>query len=81
MEKLKEWEVNAMNEETKKYNEVFEVRLAQGCKGDDLDAPDWEVWEVKGEHAEVACDNLTEAEAQNMADMWSKKRDEAEDES
>jgi hypothetical protein len=67
-----------MNEETKKYNEVFEVRLIQGRLGNDPDAPDWEVWEVKGENAELACDNLTEAEAKAMVSMWSRKRDEAE---
>ena len=67
-----------MSGEAKKYEELFEVRLAEGRKGDDPNAPDWEVWEVKGESEEIACDNLTEDEAQNMAAMWSRKRDEAE---
>ena len=40
--------------------------------------PDWEVLEVRGDSTEVSCDNLTEAEARQMADMWSRKRDEAE---
>jgi hypothetical protein len=71
-------EIKSMDGETKKYNEVFEVRLKQGCSGTDLDVPDWEVWEVKGEDAELACDNLTEAEAEAMMTMWSRKRDEAE---
>jgi hypothetical protein len=68
-----------MSEQVKKYNEVFEVRLAQGS-ADDPDAPNWEVWEIKEGSAEIACDNMTRAEAQSMADMWSRKRDEAETE-
>jgi len=67
-----------MEMDARKYTELFEVRLAEGRSGLDPNAPDWEVWEVKGDSAEVACDNLTEAEARNMADMWSRKRDEAE---
>ena len=70
-----------MDNQVKKYEEIFEVRLAEGRSGSDPQAPDWEVWEVKGETEEVACDNLTEIEANNMAAMWSRKRDEAEDES
>jgi hypothetical protein len=67
-----------MDEKTKKYNETFEVRPATGRAGQDPDAPDWAVWEVKGDEAEVACDNLTRTEAEGMAAMWSRKRDEAE---
>ena len=67
-----------MAEEAKKYTETFEVRLTQGRDGSDPEAPDWEVVEVKDGVAEVACDNMTEAEAKHMADMWSRKRDEAE---
>jgi hypothetical protein len=70
-----------MSNQTKKYEEIFEVRLAEGRSGSDTDAPDWEVWEIKGDSEEVACDNLTQAEAANMAAMWSRKRDEAESES
>ena len=75
---INEWDVKAMNEETKKYNEVFEVRLIEGRSGANPEAPDWEVWEVKGGNAELACDNLTEVEAKSMVSMWSRKRDEAE---
>jgi hypothetical protein len=64
--------------EEKKYTETFEVRLTQGCDGSDPEAPDWEVVEVKNGVAEVACDNMTQSEAKHMADMWSRKRDEAE---
>jgi len=64
--------------EEKKYTETFEVRLTQGRDGSDPEAPDWEVVEIKEGVADVACDNMTQAEAQHMADMWSRKRDEAE---
>jgi hypothetical protein len=67
-----------MDDKTKKYSETFEVRLTPGRTGLDPDSSDWEVWEVKGDEAEVACDNLTRAEADHMAAMWSRKRDEAE---
>jgi hypothetical protein len=64
--------------DNKKYSETFEVRLSEGRVGQDPDAPDWEVREVRGDEEEVACDNLTRAEAEAMAAMWSRKRDEAE---
>jgi len=64
--------------DNKKYSETFEVRLSAGRVGQDPFAPDWEVREVRGEEEEVACDNLTRAEAEAMAAMWSRKRDEAE---
>lgn len=67
--------------DNKKYSETFEVRLTEGRVGQDSDAPDWEVREVRGEEEEVACDHLTRAEAEAMAAMWSRKRDEAEAES
>ena len=67
-----------MAEEAKKYTETFEVRLTNGREGSDPEAPDWEVVEIKDGSAEVACDNMTQAEADHMADMWSRKRDEAE---
>jgi hypothetical protein len=70
-----------MSNQIKKYEEIFEVRLSEGRSGSDPDAPDWEVWEVKGDGEEIACDNLTKAEAAHMAEMWSRKRDEAENES
>ncbi|HEX8139285.1 MAG TPA: hypothetical protein VF544_17110 [Pyrinomonadaceae bacterium] len=64
--------------DNKKYSETFEVRLSEGRLGQDPEAPDWEVREVRREEEEVACDNLTRAEAEAMAAMWSRKRDEAE---
>lgn len=62
----------------KKFDETFEVRVTAGRAGTDPSAPDWEVLEVRGDASEIACDNLTEAEARQMAEMWSRKRDEAE---
>ena len=70
-----------MENSAKKYTETFEVRVTPGRAGTDTEASDWEVVEVKEGSAEVACDNLTWAEANQMADMWSRKRDEAEAES
>jgi hypothetical protein len=67
-----------VDEKTKKFEERYEARVTPGRSGQDTDAPDWEVIEVKGEQTEVACDNLTQAEAQKLAEMWSRKRDEAE---
>ena len=67
-----------MGDEARKYTETFEVRVTLGREGSDPEAPDWEVVEVKDGSADVACDNLTEAEARHMADMWSRKRVEAE---
>jgi hypothetical protein len=67
-----------MENGTKKYTETFEVRVTPGRAGTDREAPDWEVVEVKEGTSEVACDNLTFAEANQMAEMWTRKRDEAE---
>jgi len=67
-----------MDEKQKKYEEIFEARLTAGRSGTDPNDPDWEVVEIKGDTEEVACDNLTRDEAQHMAAMWSRKRDEAE---
>lgn len=62
----------------KVFTETFEVRVMPGCAGDDPEAAEWEVLEVKGDVAETACDNMTLAEAQNIAEMWTRKKDEAE---
>ena len=50
-------EIDSMSDEVKKYNEVFEVRLTPGNSGDDPEAPNWEVWEIKADGEEIACDN------------------------
>jgi hypothetical protein len=59
----------------------FEVRLTAGRRGTDPQAPDWEVRElingVVNSEAEVY-DNLTKAEAEDLASMWTRKMKEAE---
>jgi hypothetical protein len=59
----------------------FEVRLTNGRRGTDPQAPDWEVRElingVINNEAEIY-DNLTKAEAEDLAAMWMRKKAEAE---
>jgi hypothetical protein len=59
----------------------FEVRLTNGRRGTDPQAPDWEVRElingVINIEAEIY-DNLTKAEAEDLAGMWMRKKAEAE---
>lgn len=60
---------------------TFVVRVTPGRSGLDPNAPDWEVLEL--EDGVVRDDsniynNLTQAEAQTIARMWSKKKGEAE---
>jgi hypothetical protein len=59
----------------------YQIRVKPGCAGTDPEAPDWEVCELEnGEIADNAdiYDNLTLAEAHNIAGMWTKKKEEAE---
>lgn len=59
----------------------YEVRVKPGREGIDPEAPDWEVLELEdGEvknNADIY-DNLTEAEANQIAGMWRKKKEEAQ---
>lgn len=59
----------------------YAVRVTPGKSGADQEAADWEVCELEdGEiknNADIY-DNLTFAEANQMADMWTKKKEEAE---
>ena len=67
--------------EEQKTNVSFEVRVSHGKKGDDPNEPDWEVAETEdGEvkNSSDIYDNLTLAEAEQMAAMWTRKKDEAE---
>lgn len=60
---------------------TFAVRVAPGCAGVDPNAPDWEVLELEDgvvRNDASVFNNLTEAEALELAAMWSKKKDEAE---
>ncbi len=70
-----------MEDLQQKTDVTFEVRLTPHRRGLDLNAPDWEVCEladgVVNVNAEVY-DNLTKAEAEELAAMWTRKKDEAE---
>jgi hypothetical protein len=62
-------------------NVKFEIRVSQGKAGTDPEAPDWEVAELEDgvvkDNSDIY-DNLTFAEAQQIAGMWTKKKEEAE---
>ncbi|MBA3323286.1 MAG: hypothetical protein H0T45_17835 [Pyrinomonadaceae bacterium] len=58
----------------------YEVRLTAGRAGLDPSAADWEVCELENGVVKSTADvydNLTQAEAENMAGMWTKKKEEA----
>lgn len=59
----------------------YDVRVKPGRAGTDPEAPDWEVLELEdGEiknNADIY-DNMTLAEANQIAGMWRKKKEEAE---
>jgi len=65
----------------KKTNISFQVRITPGCQGLNPQAPEWEVCELLdgqiNSDAEIY-DNLTKAEAEDLAAMWSRKKEEAE---
>jgi hypothetical protein len=71
-------------EENKFSNVSYEVRVSQGREGTDPNAPDWEVCELEDgvvkDNADIY-DNMTLAEAKQIAEMWTKKKEEAEAES
>ena len=62
-------------------NVTFEIRVSKGKSGTDPEAPDWEVAELEDgivkDNSDIY-DNLTYAEAQQIAGMWTKKKEEAE---
>ncbi|HKO44796.1 MAG TPA: hypothetical protein VJU84_16075 [Pyrinomonadaceae bacterium] len=61
----------------------YEVRVKPGRAGTDPEAPDWEVVELEdGEIKNSAdiYDNMTRAEANQIAGMWRRKKEEAESE-
>ncbi len=70
-----------MNTEETSAEISYEVRVKPGRAGTDPDAADWEVLELEdGEIKNSAdiYDNLTLAEANQIAGMWRKKKEEAE---
>lgn len=70
-----------MDEQSPSPNISYEVRVKPGRAGTDPDAPDWEVLELEdGEvknNADIY-DNMTFAEANQIAGMWRRKKAEAE---
>jgi hypothetical protein len=68
--------------EEKKFSNVsYEVRVSAGREGRDPNAPDWEVCELEDGIVKDDADiynNLTRAEAEQIADMWTRKKEEAE---
>ena len=70
-----------MTSEEKATEISYEVRVKPGRSGTDPNAPDWEVLELEdGEIMNSAdiYDNLTMAEANQIAGMWRRKKEEAE---
>lgn len=59
----------------------YHVRVKPGRAGTDPEAPDWEVLELEDgvvqNNADIY-DNMTLAEANQIAGMWRKKKEEAE---
>ncbi len=70
-----------MDEQEKAPNISYEIRVTPGRAGTDTNAPDWEVCELEDGIVKDDADiynNLTLAEAHQIAGMWIKKKDEAE---
>ena len=69
-------------EEQEKTPEIsYQIRVKPGRAGTDPNAPDWEVVELEnGQIMNTAdiYDNMTEAEAHQIAGMWRQKKAEAE---
>jgi len=62
-------------------NVSYEIRVSAGKAGTDPEAPDWEVAELENGVVQDSADiydNLTLAEANQIAGMWTKKKEEAE---
>ena len=69
-------------EDEKKSPEIsYQIRVKPGRAGIDPNAPDWEVCELEDgvvkNNADIY-DNMTEAEAHQIAGMWRQKKEEAE---
>jgi hypothetical protein len=70
-----------MDEQERKPNISYQVRVTPGRPGQDPNAPDWEICELEdGEIQDNSdiFDNMTQAEAHHIAGMWTKKKEEAE---
>ncbi len=69
-----------MAEQESGVNLTWEVRVSPGRAGTDPNAADWQVCELEnGEVQDEAdvYDNLTLAEAHQIASMWAKKKEDA----
>ena len=70
-----------MADQTQAPEISYDVRVKPGRDGSDPEAPDWEVVELEdGEimnNADIY-DNMTLAEANQIAGMWRRKKEEAE---
>jgi hypothetical protein len=70
-----------MDDQEKKTDVSYQVRVTPGRAGSDPNAPDWEVLELEDGVVQDNADiynNLTLAEANQIAGMWTKKKEEAE---
>ena len=70
-----------MEEQTNSPEISYDVRVKPGRSGSDPEAPDWEVVELEdGEIKNSAdiYDNMTLAEANQIAGMWRQKKQEAQ---
>jgi hypothetical protein len=70
-----------METENKAVQISYEIRVKPGRAGTDPDAPDWEVVELEDgviKNTADIYDNMTFAEANQIAGMWRRKKEEAE---
>ena len=73
--------INLMDEKENNSNVSYEIRVKPGRQGTDPNAPDWEVRELENgvlQNDADIYDNLTLAEANEIAGMWIRKKNEAE---
>ncbi|MGB7923040.1 MAG: hypothetical protein WCF57_07325 [Pyrinomonadaceae bacterium] len=71
-----------MDEKQSAPNVSYEIRVKPGREGVDPNAPDWEVCELEDGVVQDSADiydNLTLAEANEIAGMWTRKKNEAEE--
>jgi hypothetical protein len=71
-----------MDEKQSNPNVSYQIRVKPGREGLDPNAPDWEVCELEDGVVQDSADiydNLTLAEANAIAGMWTRKKNEAEE--
>ena len=73
---------NSVMEDQNTQPEIsYQIRVKPGRAGTDPEAPDWEVLELENgevKNSSDIYDNMTLAEANQIAGMWTKKKEEAE---